>query len=156
MSLRSIPHHKRVVLMTTLNTHQRRRRLWNKDVGQDDRFNEFDMYGLYRSPRHGSSFLVNQIDNAGEVMLATRQKPKYAERGHEIEETGKTTLDAFWIGSSLRTTQARNIDTDTISHRLIIALRDPDGDLVQYDDILYVEEVVSTCHGRPPEVSKRS
>ncbi len=91
-------------------TKQRRHRLTNEDIGQGARFDELDMYGLYASPHHESSFLVNRIDNAGQVMLAARREPEYDEYGFEIEGTGQTELDAYWVGASLRTTQARDID----------------------------------------------
>lgn len=92
------------------NYYQRQRRTTNTDVGQDARFDELGMYGLYQSPHHESSFLVNQLDNAGQVMLAARREPEYDENGLEISGTGDTELDAYWINASLRTTQARDID----------------------------------------------
>lgn len=95
--------------MANSKTYQQQHRRTNEAVGQDCRFDELDMYGLYRSPHHESSFLVNQIDNAGEVMLAARREPEFDEEGHEIEGSSET-LDAYWVGASLRTTQARDID----------------------------------------------
>jgi DNA-directed RNA polymerase subunit M/transcription elongation factor TFIIS len=92
------------------NYYQRQRRTTNTDVGQDARFDELGMYGLYQSPHHESSFLVNQLDNAGQVMLAARREPEFDENGLEISGTGDTELDAYWINASLRTTQARDID----------------------------------------------
>ncbi|MUV89076.1 hypothetical protein GJ629_03475 [Halapricum sp. CBA1109] len=92
------------------NYYQRQPRTTNSDVGQDARFDELRMYGLYQSPHHQSSFLVNQLDNAGEVMLAARREPEYDENGVEISGTGEVELDAYWINASLRTTQARDID----------------------------------------------
>ncbi|WP_424016297.1 hypothetical protein ACOZ4N_01330 (plasmid) [Halorientalis pallida] len=92
------------------NYYQRQRRTTNTDVGQDARFDELGMYGLYQSPHHESSFLANQLDNAGQVMLAARREPEFDENGLEISGTGDTELDAYWINASLRTTQARDID----------------------------------------------
>lgn len=82
----------------------------NDHLGNGARFDELGLYGLYESPHLQSSFLVDRIDNAGEVMLAARRNPEYDEDGHEIEGTAETQLDAYWIGASLRTTQARDID----------------------------------------------
>jgi len=85
-------------------------RLSNSDVEQDDRFDELRLRGLYESPHLESDCLGIRLENAGELMMAARSQPEYDEFGLEIEGTGGQELDAYWVGASLRTTQARDID----------------------------------------------
>jgi DNA-directed RNA polymerase subunit M/transcription elongation factor TFIIS len=85
-------------------------RLSNSDVGQEDRFDELTMRGLYESPHLESDCLGARLDNTGELMMAARREPEYDEFGLEIEGTGNYELDAYWVGASLRTTQARDVD----------------------------------------------
>ncbi|WP_193310739.1 hypothetical protein [Halorubrum halophilum] len=90
--------------------HDGQHRLSNSDVEQDDRFDELRLRGLYESPHLESDCLGVRLENAGELMLAARTQPEYDEFGLEIEGTGGQDLDAYWVGASLRTTQARDID----------------------------------------------
>ena len=90
--------------------HDGQHRLSNSDVEQDDRFDELRLRGLYESPHLESDCLGVRLENAGELMMAARTQPEYDEFGLEIEGTGGQDLDAYWVGASLRTTQARDID----------------------------------------------
>ena len=90
--------------------HDGQHRLSNSDVEQDDRFDELRLRGLYESPHLESDCLGVRLENAGELMMAARTQPEYDEFGLEIEGTGGQELDAYWVGASLRTTQARDID----------------------------------------------
>jgi len=94
--------------MTYYNDGQHR--LSNSDVAQDERFDELRLRGLYESPHLESDCLGVRLENAGELMLAARTQPEYDEFGLEIEGTGGQELDAYWVGASLRTTQARDVD----------------------------------------------
>jgi DNA-directed RNA polymerase subunit M/transcription elongation factor TFIIS len=85
-------------------------RLSNSDVEQDDRFDELRLRGLYESPHLESDCLGIRLDNMGELMMAACSQPEYDEFGLEIEGTGAVELDAYWVGASLTTTQARDID----------------------------------------------
>ena len=84
--------------------------LSNSDVEQDDRFDELTMRGLYESPHLESDCLGVRLENAGEVMIAARREPEYDEFGVEIEGTGDYSLDDYWVGASLRTTEARDVE----------------------------------------------
>ena len=90
--------------------HDGQHRLSNSNVEQDDRFDELRLRGLYESPHLESDCLGVRLENAGELMMAARIQPEYDEFGLEIEGTGGQELDAYWVGASLRTTQARDID----------------------------------------------
>ncbi|TKX37064.1 hypothetical protein EXE51_08305 [Halorubrum sp. CGM5_25_10-8B] len=90
--------------------HDGQHRLSNSDVEQDARFDELRLRGLYESPHLESDCLGVRLENAGELMMAARTQPEYDEFGLEIEGTGGQELDAYWVGASLRTTQARDID----------------------------------------------
>lgn len=90
--------------------HDGQHRLSNSDVEQDDRFDELRLRGLYESPHLETDCLGVRLENAGELMMAARTQPEYDEFGLEIEGTGGQELDAYWVGASLRTTQARDID----------------------------------------------
>ncbi|WP_251344559.1 hypothetical protein [Haloplanus halophilus] len=94
--------------MTYYNDGQHR--LSNNDVEQDDRFDELRLRGLYESPHLESDCLGVRLENTGELMMAARTQPEYDEFGVEIEGTGGQELDAYWVGASLRTTQARDVD----------------------------------------------